>query len=42
MFGGEKLRPLTPRTPYLLLSMVVVVLYCGAVLLAVDLVIQRK
>ena len=36
-FGGEKVRPLIPRT--LLSRMVVVVLFCGAVLLPVDLLL---
>ena len=37
MFRGEKAWPFTPRTPYLLSSMVLVVLCCGAVFLPVDL-----
>ena len=42
MFGGEKVGPLTPRTPDLLSNMVVVVLCCGAVSLPVDLLLYKK
>ena len=39
MFRGEKAQPYTPRIPYPLSSMVLVVLCCGAVLLPVDLLL---
>lgn len=42
MFGGEKVRPLTPRTPCLPSSMVVVVLCSGPVLLPMELVLYRE
>ena len=41
MFRGEKVRPSTPRTPYLLSSMVLVVLWCKAVLLPVDQALKK-
>ena len=42
MFKGEKVMPLIQRTLYLPTSKVVVVLFCGVLLLPVDMVLSRK